>query len=90
MNAELVAHIKPGEFAFCSRCGGVCKHTDKAFMCVACRSSLFSRTGKLSELEIEERLLEKRTGIEVNDICREYRRDLAELRKEHSPAATGA
>lgn len=81
MQAELVAYIKPREFTFCSRCGNICRNTDEAFMCISCVFDLFGSSKKLSQLEMDERLLKRNVEIAVSDICKEYRKDLAELRK---------
>lgn len=81
MQIELVEYIKPGEFTFCSRCGSICSNTNKAFMCVSCKSSLFPSSKQLSQFEMDERLLESKIEIIVSDIYKEHRKDLAKLRK---------
>lgn len=49
-------------------------------MCKSCMSSLFSRGGKLSKLEIAEKQLYIEVENSISDIVIDYRKRLAELR----------
>lgn len=81
MNDELLSYIKPGEFTFCSRCGVICKRTDKDFMCTRCIHNMFSRT-KITKLEKAERITEQLFEQQVSDICMAHRNTLVQLRKD--------
>ena len=81
MNEELLRYIKPGEFTFCSRCGLICRKTDKAFMCTQCKHFIFSRK-KITKLEEQEILAEQLFEQQISDICKVHRENLAILRKD--------
>ncbi|KKN69814.1 hypothetical protein LCGC14_0437600 [marine sediment metagenome] len=80
MKDELLRHIKPGEFTFCSRCGSVCKQGSEAFMCVRCRCSMFSRE-EVTELEKQIMLAEQSLEQSMSGLCKAHRKDLAMLRQ---------
>lgn len=81
MNDELLSYIKPGEFAFCSRCGTICKRANKNFMCTRCIHDMFSRT-KMTELEKAERIAEQSFEQQISDICKIHREFLTVLRRD--------
>ena len=78
MDAALQKYIKPKEFTFCSKCGEICKQTDRDFMCTSCQRGLFGyikRNDKEVSLQIRfEKLL--------SDIHKKHREELAKLRQE--------
>lgn len=78
MNETLLKYISPGEFTFCSRCGLICRHTAKNFICTRCKSQMFGGTGK----KTEEKFLAIAFEQAISDTCMEYRHTLAELRHE--------
>lgn len=83
MEHELQDFIKPGEFTFCSRCGNICRWTDRDFMCTRClrHFNYYSRP----ELEEKEFKMAVQTDRAISDVLRKYRRDLAILRRGPCP-----
>lgn len=80
MESELIKYIRSGEFTFCSRCGKVCRVGSDEFMCTKCTNSLFSK--KESPLEFDERIALQEHEARVGSSTREYREELANIRKE--------
>ncbi len=81
MKEELLKHIKPGEFTFCSRCGSICRRGSEAFMCVRCRCSMFSRE-EVTYLEKQIMLAEQSLEQSMSDLCKAHRQYIAEVRSE--------
>ena len=81
MKNELLCHIKPSEFTFCSRCGIIARYGKKEFMCLGCRSDLFPK-GQVSKLEFEEIHLAQEYEKLISGFVIQHREKLAVLRND--------